>query len=143
MPAEDAKLLERAKTELDHAGETVRRRAFRGALTGAAVQRVHVHLDAAEVLVLRAAPRSTCAVRRRPWSPTCGATWCPATCGARRRSRRCGRSAPAPGRRTRRTRSVPVTLALLKLPLGALTALLGPAAPNTANNPRSSPCLRR
>ena len=57
LPAAQTNLLKRATTELNHAEQTARRRRFRGgALTGAAVQRVHVHLDAAEVLVLRAAP---------------------------------------------------------------------------------------
>jgi hypothetical protein len=57
LPAEEEKLLAGAKNELAHAGDAARRRTFSGGtLTGAAVQRVHVHLDAAEVLVLRAAP---------------------------------------------------------------------------------------
>jgi hypothetical protein len=50
-------LLDKAAIELDHAGHTARQRSLvrRGTLTGAAVQRVHGHLDTAEVLVLRAA----------------------------------------------------------------------------------------
>lgn len=56
-PAGDVALLNGARTELDHAHQAARRRrTFAGALTGAAVQRVHAHLDAAEVLVLRGAP---------------------------------------------------------------------------------------
>ena len=50
------RLLADAETELAHAHQAARRRRIGGALTGAAVQRVHAHLDAAEILVLRAAP---------------------------------------------------------------------------------------
>jgi hypothetical protein len=56
LDAEATKLLADADTELAHAHQAVQRRTIGGALTGAAVQRVHAHLDAAEVLVLRAAP---------------------------------------------------------------------------------------
>jgi hypothetical protein len=56
LDAEAAKLLADADTELAHAHQAAQRRRIGGALTGAAVQRVHAHLDAAEVLVLRAAP---------------------------------------------------------------------------------------
>ncbi|GAA2079778.1 hypothetical protein [Actinomadura alba] len=56
LDAEAAKLLTDAETELAHAHQAAQRRRIGGALTGAAVQRVHAHLDAAEVLVLRAAP---------------------------------------------------------------------------------------
>lgn len=56
LPAGDVALLKGARTELDHAEQAARRRrSATGALTGAAVQRVHAHLDAAEVLVLRGA----------------------------------------------------------------------------------------
>ncbi|MGI8332669.1 hypothetical protein ACRYCC_22180 [Actinomadura scrupuli] len=54
--AEAGRLLADAETELAHAHQAARRRRIGGALTGAAVQRVHAHLDAAEILVLRAAP---------------------------------------------------------------------------------------
>ncbi|HEV7935733.1 MAG TPA: hypothetical protein VGP70_25890, partial [Actinomadura sp.] len=56
LDAEAAKLLADADTELAHAHQAAQRRRIGGALTGAAVQRVHAHLDVAEVLVLRAAP---------------------------------------------------------------------------------------
>jgi hypothetical protein len=58
VSAQTTELLDEAGIELDHAGQTARRRSMihRGSLNGAAVQRVHGHLDAAEVLVLRAAP---------------------------------------------------------------------------------------
>jgi hypothetical protein len=56
LDAEATKLLDHAETELAHADQAAQRRRIGGALTGAAVQRVHAHLDAAEVLVLRAAP---------------------------------------------------------------------------------------
>lgn len=50
-------LLAGAKTELTYASQTTQRQKLRdGRLTGAVVQRVHGHLDAAEMLVLRAAP---------------------------------------------------------------------------------------
>jgi hypothetical protein len=51
-------LLDRAGAELDHASYAARRPLVirGGVLNGAAVQRVHGHLDAGEVLVLRAAP---------------------------------------------------------------------------------------
>jgi hypothetical protein len=56
LAAEATHLLADADTELAHAHQAAQRRRIGGALTGAAVQRVHAHLDAAEVLVLRAAP---------------------------------------------------------------------------------------
>src|SRR5262245_18536558 len=56
LDTETAKLLEGAKIELAHASQSARRREPRRTLSGAAVQRVHGHLDAAEILVLRAAP---------------------------------------------------------------------------------------
>jgi hypothetical protein len=49
-------LLAGARAELGHARRAAERYGLVSALTGAAVQRVHAHLDAAEVLVLRGAP---------------------------------------------------------------------------------------
>src|SRR5690348_7284543 len=58
LPGESMELLVKAGVELEHADHAARRRRIirGGVLTGAAVQRVHGHLDAAEVLVLQAAP---------------------------------------------------------------------------------------
>jgi hypothetical protein len=54
--AQAAELLDSADAELTHARQAAARRTIGGALTGAAVHRVHAHLDTAEVLILRAAP---------------------------------------------------------------------------------------
>src|SRR4051794_4748172 len=48
--AEAMSLLASARIELGHARRAAGRYSLFGALTGAAVQRVHAHLDAAEVL---------------------------------------------------------------------------------------------
>jgi hypothetical protein len=60
LPVPSADLLDKAAAELEHASHAARRRRLLrdGVLNGAAVQRVHGHLDAAEVLVLRAAPQA-------------------------------------------------------------------------------------
>jgi hypothetical protein len=56
MDAYAAGLVDGARTELAHARQAAQQRSIIAGLTGAAVHRVHAHLDAAEVLVLRGAP---------------------------------------------------------------------------------------
>lgn len=51
-----AQVLDSAESELAHARQAVEQRRLQGSVTGGAVQRIHGHLDAAEILVLRAAP---------------------------------------------------------------------------------------